>query len=118
MSVAVIGGSILAGSTGSHDQIESCGTDALVRNEVVDLVGAAVNPADHAVDVIGLSGWACDAEVVDEVVSWFADASSVDVVLGVCADGSACSVASLSVSLFVAADAIAALVSRVVDLAG
>ena len=69
---------------------------AKLRVEVVDLVGSALDAADLVVDIIGLSGWACCAEVVDQIESRFADASGQNPILVGSTDGSTHSVAALT----------------------
>ena len=78
------------------DDVVSLGAIALAAVEVVDLVGAALNPADSLVDIIDLTSGALCAVIVDEVVAGLADASSGDPILVDVADGCADAVATLT----------------------
>ena len=116
LGVLAVGFSGQAPGACSLDDVVALGAVALAAVEVVDLVGAALDPADSLVDVVDLSLGALGAEVVDEVVARLADAPSSDEVLVLAADGAAHPVASLSRHLLVALDAVAALGLLVVDL--
>jgi hypothetical protein len=84
-----------AAGAGALDEVESLCAVALAAVEVVDLVGAALYPADALVDVVDLASGALGAEVVDEEEAGLADAAARDPVLVDVADGSADAVAAL-----------------------
>jgi hypothetical protein len=92
----IVGLAVEAAGAGSLDDVESLCAVALAAVEVVDLVGAALYPADPLVDVVELASWALGAEVVDEEEAGLADAATRDPVLVDVADGSADAVAALA----------------------
>jgi hypothetical protein len=68
------------------------------------------------VDIINLTGGACCAEVVDQIVSRLADTSGLDPIFICSADRSADTVAALAAHFLVARDTVATLGALVIDL--
>lgn len=116
LSVFIVGFSGLAPGADALDNVEALSAVALAGVEVVDLVGSALDSADHLVDVVELAFRAFGAEVVDQVESGLADTSVQDPVLVLGADRSANTVAALPAHFLEAGNAVTALSPLVVDL--
>lgn len=57
------------------DEVESTGAVTLARVEVVDLIGATLDPAYSLVDIVKLTVRAFGTEIIDEVEAGLADAA-------------------------------------------
>lgn len=102
LGVFVVGFSWLAPGANTLDDIEALSAIAFASVEVIDLVGSALDSADHLVHVIELTFRAFGTEVVDKVEPRFAHTSVQDPVFVLGTDRGAHTIASLSTYFLVA----------------